>query len=98
MKWRGELLSAIVGVLLGACTKLPIDGPHHRDITNGAATALVSDRDAIVFDYALLDINKNVLEHQAEIGPGSFFKTFGTGSGPVPVIRVGVGDVVQVSI
>jgi polysaccharide biosynthesis/export protein len=98
MNLRGEFLCLIVGTLLAACTQLPIDGPHHRDITNGAATALVSDRDAIAFSYALVDISRNVLEQQAEVGPGSFFKTFGTGSGPAPLIRVGVGDVVQVSI
>src|SRR5262249_60992512 len=95
---KGPPLCVIVGTLLAACTQLPIDGPHHRTITSGAATSLVSDRDAIVFEYALVDINKNVLEHQVEVSPGSFFKTFGAGSGPPPVIRVGIGDVVQVSV
>ena len=98
MKSRGEFLCLVVGALLTACTQLPIDGPHHRDITNGAVTALVSDRDAIAFNYALVDISKNVLEHQSEIGPGSFFKTFGVGTGPAPVVRVGAGDVLQVSV
>jgi polysaccharide export outer membrane protein len=32
------------------------------------------------------------------IGPDSFFRTFGSDKGPPPVIRIGVGDVVQVSI
>src|SRR5262245_21876278 len=98
MKWRGELLCLLVGALLAACTQLPIDGPHYRDITSGAVTALVSDRDTIAFNYALIDINKIVLEHQADVGPGSFFKTFGAGSGPAPVVRVGAGDVLQVSV
>lgn len=83
--------------LLAACTSLPTSGPTHRDITDGAAATLVSE-DSIVFDYALLDINKAVLERVVDIGPGSFFRTFGRGRGPAPVIRVGVGDVVQVSI
>jgi len=98
MKWRGELLCLLAGALLAACTALPIDGPHYRDITSGAVTALVSDRDTIAFNYALIDISANVLEHQAEIGPGSFFRTFGAGSGPAPVVRVGAGDVLQVSV
>jgi polysaccharide export outer membrane protein len=46
----------------------------------------------------LVDINKTVLQYQPDVGPGSFFGTFGRTSGPAPVIRVGVGDVVQVSI
>lgn len=33
-----------------------------------------------------------------QIGPGSFFKSFGNRRGPPAAIRVGVGDVVQVSI
>src|SRR5262245_56184975 len=98
MKSRGELLCLLAGALLAACTQLPIDGPHYRDITNGAAAALVSDRDTIAFNYALIDVGKNVLEHQAEIGPGSFFRTFGAGSGPAPIVRVGAGDVLQVSV
>ena len=51
-----------------------------------------------MIDYALVDINKAVLEHAVDIGPGSFFRTFGAGSGPAPSIRVGVGDVVQVTV
>jgi polysaccharide export outer membrane protein len=83
---------------MAACARLPVDGPSHRDITTGATASIVSDRHAIVFDYVLVDINQKVLEHVANIGPGSFFKTFGADRGPAPVIKVGVGDVVQVSV
>jgi polysaccharide export outer membrane protein len=90
----------LAGTLLTACTQLPVNGPNYRDITGSAATSLVSERHAVAFDYALVDINKNVLEHAVDVGPGSFFRTFGTGSrlGPAPAIRIGVGDVVQVTI
>jgi polysaccharide export outer membrane protein len=98
MRVKGNILYLLAGTLLSACTQLPIDGPHHRDITEGATTSLVSDRREIVFDYALVDINKNVLQYAVDVGPGSFFRTFGARSGPAPIIRVGVGDVVQVSI
>lgn len=99
MRVRGGICCALAAaVLLGACTQLPIDGPHHRDITGSATSSLVSDRHTVVVDYALVDINKTVLQFAPEVGPGSFFGTFGAGSGPPPVIRVGVGDVVQVSI
>jgi polysaccharide export outer membrane protein len=77
---------------------LPVDGPHHRDITTNATASLVSERHAVAFEYALVDINKAVLQNAVDVGPGSFFKTFGTISGPAPIIRVGVGDVVQVSV
>lgn len=84
--------------LFAACTQLPIDGPHHRDITQGAVTSLVSNSHAVAFDYALVEIDKTVIERALDVGPGSFFKTFGKKRGPPPIIRVGIGDVVQVSI
>jgi polysaccharide export outer membrane protein len=98
MAMRGSLLHALLGVALVGCTQLPVDGPHPKDITRNATTALVLDRHEVVFDYALVDINQTVLESVADVGPGSFFKTFGAGRGPPPVIRVGVGDVVQVTV
>ena len=83
---------------MAGCTQLPVDGPNHRDITDSAATALVTDRHAVAFEYALVDIDRRVVECAVDVGPGSFFRSFGKGSGPPPGIRVGVGDVVQVSI
>jgi polysaccharide export outer membrane protein len=86
----------LAGLLATACT--PIDGPRHRDITARATASLVSDRHAVVVDYALVDINKSVLEHAVDLGPGSFFRTFGVRPGSPPNILVGVGDVVQVTV
>jgi polysaccharide export outer membrane protein len=59
---------------------------------------LVSERHTVEIDYALVDISKTVLQFAANVGPGSFFSTFGKRRGPAPIIRVGIGDVVQVSI
>ena len=97
MRAKGAILWPLAGVLATACT-LPIDGPRHRDITARATASLVSDRHAVVLDYALVDINKAVLEHAVDLGPGSFFATFGQRPGAPPNIRVGVGDVVQVTV
>jgi len=98
MRMPGVNLSALLVALLAGCTALPSAGPHHYDIADGAAAALVSRRDTVAFNYVLLDINGLVLDNVVDIGPGSFFKSFGKGHGPAPVIRVGVGDIVQVSI
>lgn len=84
--------------MLAACSQLPVDGPNHRDITGSATTSLVNDRRAVAFDYALVDIDSNVLQNASDVSFDSFFSTFGTGGGPPPIIRVGVGDVVQVSV
>ncbi len=87
----------MAGVLATGCT-LPVDGPRHIDVTTRATASLVADRHAVVIDYALVDINKAVLEHAVDVGPGSFFRTFGERAGPPPAIRVGAGDVVQVTV
>jgi len=97
---------AIAGMLSG-CTQLPLGGPEYRDIHTGAATTLSNGRDPLLvytsrhnvdFDYALVDLNPNVLSILDTVSPGSFYKTFGEQRGSAPVIRVGVGDVVQTAI
>lgn len=45
-----------------------------------------------------MDVSDKVIECLLDIGPGAFFKSFGTGRGPAPTINVGVGDVLQVTI
>ena len=51
-----------------------------------------------IFDYVLVDLNKNILPFVVDPGPGSLYHTFGTGKGPGPAILVGIGDTVQVTI
>jgi polysaccharide biosynthesis/export protein len=99
MAMRGRLvLCTMLAAQLSGCHVLPAGGPQYRDISGGAAAALVSQRETVAFNYVLLDINRVVLDHVADIGPGSFFRSFGKGYSPAPVIRVGVGDIVQISI
>jgi polysaccharide biosynthesis/export protein len=98
MRWLGKLLFLLGAAGLPGCTALPVDGPDHRSIAFGASATLASERGSIAIDYALLDINRVVLDNVVNAGPESFFRTFGSSKGPAPVIRVGVGDVVQVTI
>ncbi len=98
MRRRPQILYTLLGLLAAGCSALPTSGPYHREITDNAAASLVNDRDSVVLDYALLDISRAVLDQVVDLGPGSFFRSFGSGKGPAPVFRVGVGDVVQVSI
>ena len=99
MRWLGKIVALLAGICLAGCTKLPVDGPDYRAITLGATETVASSRHEIVLDYVLLDINRRVLDNVVTIGPESLFRTFGGGKkGPAPVIRVGVGDVVQITI
>ncbi len=50
------------------------------------------------FQYALVDLSPKVLSVLSDMGPGSFFKSFGTGKGAPAEISVGVGDSVQVTV
>jgi polysaccharide biosynthesis/export protein len=89
-------LAGAIGV--ASCTALPVNGPDHRSISIGATASVTSD-ERVVLDYVLLDINRNVLDFVASVGPESFFRTFGAKAhGSAPVIRVGVGDILQVSV
>src|SRR5262245_14466884 len=98
----GKALSKIyltaMAALFAGCTYLPVNGPAYRDISRAATASVINDRQKVVYDYVLVDINDKVLECVADIGPGSFFKSFGTGHGPAPTIGVGVGDVLTVTI
>lgn len=88
----------LIAALLAGCGNLPIGGPAFRDVSDAATESVVNDRHKVVYDYVLVDISNKVLEHVEEVGPGSFFNSFGAGHGPAPAITVGVGDVLSVTI
>ena len=88
---------ALAGLLAG-CTYLPADGPAHGDVSGGATASVTNERRKVVYDYVLVDISDKVIECVVDVGPGSFFRSFGTGRGPAPTIAVGVGDVLGITI
>jgi polysaccharide biosynthesis/export protein len=83
---------------LCACGELPLSGPRHKDILAGATTSVVNPPDAVAFEYALVDINQLVIANAVDVDAGSFFKTFGAAKGYAPEVRVGIGDVLQVTV
>jgi polysaccharide export outer membrane protein len=77
---------------------IPDSGPARRAVESDAtATVGVSTAGAIL-EYALVDLNRVILPLIDDPGPGSLLRTFGAGHGPVPEIKVGVGDTVQVTV
>ncbi len=84
------------GLALGGCTLLPAAGPKGSDIIGAASTSDALQRTA--FQYALVDISEKVLSALADLGPGSFYASFGAGKGSPAAITVGVGDAVQVTV
>ena len=93
---RGALLLA--AAVLSGCSHLPVDGPDYRDITAGAAVHLSVDRHARAYDYALVDVSSTVIENLEHFGGEQIHKTFGARDRGPPAIKIGVGDVLQVSV
>ena len=78
---RSVLKVLVWMTLLGGCTQLPVDGPNHHLIDRDASEVIVQDNRAVAVDYVLVDISRPVLENLVDVGPESFFRTFGTGRG-----------------
>jgi polysaccharide export outer membrane protein len=91
-------LIAATGLLATACAQLPVDGPNRFVVDREATASLKNERRSVVLPYALVDIGRSVLENVVDVGPESFFRTFGTGKGGTPEFVLGVGDIIAVSI
>ena len=91
---RAFLLSSL-GALASACTVVPYDGPLERDIVREAAFVGKTETD---FTYGLVDLDAasvKVLDDYFKYHP--FSATFGFGSSAAG-IRIGVGDVLEITI
>ncbi len=88
-------------MLCGCLSILPVDGPDSHDIVASATSSLANTSDTAVYNYTLVDINSFVIDCLSRTAGNSFANTFGrqaTRNRRVPAIRVGVGDVLQVSV
>lgn len=88
----------MMALSLAGCTYLPADGPRHDDILGAATVSTADERRKVAYDYVLINVSDKVIESMADVGPGSFFRTFGAGHGPAPTIMVGVGDILAITI
>jgi polysaccharide export outer membrane protein len=93
-----RIASVLAALALAGCTNLPVAGPAPRDIAWNATERLAVSRHDVAFDYILVDLSETVLGCIPEISPGSLFGSFGGHRLQPPDIKVGAGDVVQVSI
>lgn len=96
---RRDIRPILVAAALAGCAAPPLaGGPPPIDITSSVRTPLASEPKNAVFGYAILDIDRAVLEQAVDVGAGSVFKSFGSRRVQDLVRRVAVGDVLQVSV
>jgi polysaccharide biosynthesis/export protein len=88
-------LCALVSV--AGCTALPSSGPSRQDVIGNAVVKNNVDDKKARFQYALLDINSNVLPAFDYSVYDSLYKGFGLGNSK-PSTDLGVGDVIQITI
>lgn len=84
--------------ILSSCTGLPRSGPDPQAVNAKALVKVSSDQGKVGIDYALVDINRDVLAYVSQTTKSSLRGGFGGGRGGPPNIVLGVGDVVQVSV
>jgi polysaccharide biosynthesis/export protein len=85
-------------LLLCSCASLPASGPGRTEILSNAAAIVPAADAGKSLPYALVDISEDVVEAAVEWSETSLAGSFGTGSRPSTEIRLGVGDVVQVTV
>lgn len=97
-KKSAYLASVALAGALASCGTLPASGPNAGDIVTSAATASKVDDGRPAFQYALVDLTKAIVSYLSDPGAGSLLSTFGMGHAPSGQLKIGAGDVVQVTV
>jgi polysaccharide biosynthesis/export protein len=84
-------------LLLASCAALPSNGPDGRSVVEQASTRLMNPNETIGYDYPLVEVTRAVLPFMTDDPPeGS--STFGVSASTPPDLRLGVGDIIQITI
>src|SRR5258707_824677 len=90
-------ISITAMIALAGCTTLPDSGPSHQSIERGAIQRIGYADKKPGIDYLLVDINSDTIRYLPVSSTGSL-RSWGSGAKARPQIRLGAGDVVQVTI
>lgn len=92
---RLALLSLMLAA--SACAFLPRNGPDEQAIVAKSKEHLETEDATLGYDYVVVDVTKGVLPFISQDDTSSF-NTFGANGSQVPSIRLGAGDVIQLTI
>lgn len=87
----------LVPVLAGACSFLPRNGPDETAILEKSSSHLQAEDATLGYNYVVVDVNREVIPFVTK-DDSSSFSTLGASSAEVPSIRLGAGDVIQITI
>ncbi|TCP58355.1 polysaccharide export outer membrane protein [Rhodovulum bhavnagarense] len=90
----GVLVSSLV---LVSCTAMPRNGPSAADVISAASARAKNDEATLGYEYAIVDVTRGMLPFISS-DDASSFASFGAASSTPPEIRLGVGDVIQLTI
>lgn len=88
----------LTALSLTACSALPRSGPSDQRILSAATTRLTQQDRGSLLQYALVDIDQVVLDAIPDYTVGSLNKSFGMGRTSAADVRVGVGDIVEITV
>ena len=91
-------LSGLSLLAMTACSQLPANGPNYHHINANATTALQVSAREVVDNYALVDLNVEVLANLSKYNGDSPLHSFRSRQRGAPDARIGPGDILQVSI
>ena len=91
------VLCAIVIQLIAGCASMPGTGPDSISVINNAETASRTATATLGYDYALVDITRDKIPLTMKSGMDDS-STLGITSDAIPEIRLGVGDVIQLTV
>lgn len=96
------LVMSSLSLGLAGCAATSASGPQAGAIDSQAAVKVTArkegHKDVAGVDYALVDINSTVLAYVGDTVTSTLTGGFGGGRGSAPLLMLGVGDVVQISI
>lgn len=83
--------------ILSSCTALPRSGPSTESVILSAVTEAMNSEATLGYQYALVDLTTEALPFLSD-DANDTPATLGVASGSPPEIRLGVGDVIQVTV